>query len=62
MKYVPPARIYKLLQDEQGQTGKSLQTLITLALEDYYKISSNSKTIRSQEYEETNTKIYSDTN
>lgn len=51
MKYIPPARIFKILQEQQELTGKSLQTIITLVLEDYYNNSSNSKSIRSQEYE-----------
>lgn len=56
MKYIPPARIFKILQEQQELTGKSLQTIITMVLEDYYNNSSNSKSIRSQEYE-TKTKV-----
>lgn len=56
MKYIPPARIFKILQEQQELTGKSLQTIITMVLEDYYNNSSNSKSIRSQEHE-TKTKV-----
>lgn len=56
MNYIPPARIFKILQEQQELTGKSLQTIITMVLEDYYNNSSNSKSIRSQEYE-TKTKV-----
>ena len=53
MKYIPPARIYKCLQEDQQEQDKSMQTLITQILELYYNQRSNSKQLRGQQNETT---------